>query len=154
MFSVSPSASASTPPTIVNSISSRSWRRNVMMESINAFFNRHKEPVAVPTSPPTPDQQHSEATTVVKETKDVNTEEKDIGGSGPVSPGPSDRSLLRYRSTSSLSPNEGGEERDPFAGGVDGGVTYQSMKWWYVVLLARNEVCSDQCQARCPGHGR
>lgn len=121
-----------------------------MMESINAFFNRRTEPAPVTIPPSTSDRHHSEATTVVEEPKNISTEENDVGVNSLDLEGSSGRSLLSRRfpffrrSTSSPPPPSEtdtaiNERRDPFAGGVEGGVTYRSMKWWYVKLFPPEE---------------
>ena len=128
-----------------------------MMESINAFFSRRTEPAPVTIPSSASDRNHSEATTVVEdattvieEPKDISTEEDDVGVNSLDVEGSSGRSLLsrRFRffrrSTSSLSPPSDrytatGECRDPFEGGVEGGVTYRSMKWWYVHFFRPEE---------------
>ena len=114
-----------------------------MMESINAFFHRLKQPA--PSTNPSQNRNASEATTVVEETRDISTEEKDIGASPAESEGSSGRVLIHQRSVSSTSsPSEGqpaiSEKRDPFAGGIEGGVTYQSLKWWYVLHLVPEDI--------------
>jgi hypothetical protein len=130
---VSAFASGAAPATTFNSISSRSFRRNVMMQSISAFFSRHKEPAH--------SRNPSDATTVVTESpsddrpKDASAEEKDLG----ISPVPLAVSQTKDHekaesSSSTSSPKEAEAtpdgKQDPFAGGVEGGVTYRTMRWW------------------------
>lgn len=124
------------PASPVNSISSRSWRRDVMMQSINAFFNKRPKGQSAGTPPPT--RNLSEWTSTTDNTVAVSTDgandlrEKQHGnatinatvsnvdteGSQPPSPDP-EKTASTYKG-----------KKDPFAGGFEGGVTYKSMKWW------------------------
>ena len=115
-----------------------------MMESINAFFNGRKEPPSLTTLRSTRNTSDATETTMVDKTNDISTEEKDIGVNPVIFECSSGKTLLHHRSASSTpAPHTGkatlSEKKNPFAGGVEGGVTYQSMKWWYVIIFAPEE---------------
>jgi hypothetical protein len=144
-------AAAQQADPLVNSVSSRSWRRNIMTQSIAAFFNRRKEPRAQLETEPQP------ATATVPDTllfpptlfrERYESEATDStavpsvdGSNDPREKKNVENAITAVDSTEasgSQSPQTSDPEkvetykgkRDPFAGGFEGGVHYKTMKWW------------------------
>ena len=91
-----------------------------MMESITAYLNRIRKPDSRKTS---------DATTVTANSGNTGTEEPKVVSAEDRELGVSPVASLESQTTPS----------DPFAGGVEGGVTYRSLNWWYVSHIVEQD---------------
>jgi hypothetical protein len=105
-----------------------------MMASLNAFFNEHPRPVVLPdhvwnrnTSDVSESSAQIEETTIARPS-DLKVTEKAV----PLTQATSEASQKTESDLELAKPDiPAGGKQDPFAGGIEGGVTYQSMEWWY-----------------------
>ena len=109
------------------------------MQSINAFFHSSKDTTRHPSD--------ASGSTIAEESDEIQIKADDIEKNLSTSVALSTKKSTDTGSHSSTSTSQEGEtvaddnNVDPFAGGVEGGVTYQSLTWWYVVP---SRLCQDE----------